>query len=101
MSLFLRWYSLKGRPGKKGPDEKYRGEIEAKITFIVQSKSSSEVNLTRIGRDKRLGSLKSLQNIGEGGCSVCGDNDRVRWVFYLSCDRSMNNLNRVNGIEYS
>ena len=49
-----RWYSLKSKPGKK--DEKYRGEIEVKVTFIVQSKSESQSAL----KISRAGSIKHL-----------------------------------------
>ena len=52
--LSLRWYSLKSKPGKK--DEKYRGEIEVKVTFIVQSKSDSQSSL----KISRAGSIKHL-----------------------------------------
>ena len=56
-SLRSRWYALKARPGKKG-DTKYRGEIECKVTFVVQSKpkGGSTEDL------KRAGSIKNLAN---------------------------------------
>ncbi len=58
MMFRFRWYSLKCKPGKKG-DEKYRGEIEVKITFIVQSKSDSQSSL----KIKRAGSIKNIANV--------------------------------------
>ncbi len=54
-----RWYSLKSKPGKK--DEKYRGEIEVKVTFIVQSKSDGAAgSQSQLRIHDRAGSIKNI-----------------------------------------
>ena len=57
--IICRWYPLKNKPGAKKA-EKYRGEIEVKVTFVVQSMSSSDMNISKMGKIKRASSIKSL-----------------------------------------
>lgn len=60
----FRWYELLSKPGKKKP-EKYRGELEVKVAFIVQSKTSSTLSLnTKSSSLLRTGSFKSIASLG-------------------------------------
>lgn len=56
-----KWYNLRNRPGDKGP-EKYRGEIEVFVTYVVQSISGSHISLNTAEQSKRHLSLKGLTN---------------------------------------
>ena len=72
----FRWYSLKSKPGKK--DEKYRGEIEVKVTFIVQSKSENQSSM----KISRAGSIKHLaSSVG----TLCDYINRCRHKALLTC----------------
>lgn len=74
-----RWYSLKSKPGKK--DEKYRGEIEVKVTFIVQSKSDSQSSLKM---SSKSGSIKHLASTVGECTSLSTHSDILRFVTHLS-----------------
>ena len=66
--LFRRWYALRNKTSSKKA-EKYRGEIEVKVTFIVQSVSSSHTSLNKahsVKGFKRSSSIKTLaHSVGE------------------------------------
>ncbi|ELT99410.1 hypothetical protein CAPTEDRAFT_188525 [Capitella teleta] len=65
-----RWYTLKNKPGSKKA-EKYRGEIEVKVTFLVQSLSGSQTSLVK-AKVKKSASFKSM-------ASSMGEKLSVKW----------------------
>ena len=62
--ISFRWFALKPKPGKK--DEKYRGELEVKLTFIVQNLSGSLTSLSKQkNKRERSGSILNLSSVGK------------------------------------
>jgi len=51
--MLTRWHLLKNKKGSKA-EEKYRGEIEVILEFLVQNISGSQLSLNKAGKPKKM-----------------------------------------------
>lgn len=76
-----RWYALRGKPSKD--DAKARGELEARVAFVVKSMTGSLMDLTK--KQKKTGSLpKMMHSVGGSLMNLASKEKRASFGAKLS-----------------